>query len=115
MQLHEVMNGPTTVSTATDHASNIDRITVIVCMILCIWRFHWRVVFQVLHDPKYDDRTSAEREYLAFMHHYNRIERVLQYIRALVKYTVARFFYSKGWTNKTLSQETLPSRRKASD
>ena len=39
----------------------------------------------------------------------------LSYIRALVKYAVARFFYSKGWISKALLQEILPSRRKVSD
>ncbi|EIE89350.1 hypothetical protein RO3G_14061 [Rhizopus delemar RA 99-880] len=51
---------------------------------------------QVLRDPKYADRTPAEREDLAFMHHCNRIERALQYIRTPVKFAVARYFYSKG-------------------
>ncbi|EIE87857.1 hypothetical protein RO3G_12568 [Rhizopus delemar RA 99-880] len=36
---------------------------------------------QLLRDPKYADRTPAEREDLAFMHHCNRIDRALQYIR----------------------------------
>ncbi|CEG78794.1 hypothetical protein RMATCC62417_13346 [Rhizopus microsporus] len=51
---------------------------------------------QVLRNPKYADRTPAERENLAFTHHCNRIERALQYIRAPVKFAVARYFYSKG-------------------
>ncbi|EIE76663.1 hypothetical protein RO3G_01367 [Rhizopus delemar RA 99-880] len=65
---------------------------------------------QVLRDPKYADRTPAEREDLAFMHHCNRIERALQYIRTPVKFAVARYFYSKGWISKQLLQETLPTR-----
>jgi hypothetical protein len=64
----------------------------------------------VLRDPKYADYTPAERENLAFMHHCNRIERALQYIRAPVKFAVARYFYSKGWISKQLLQETLPAR-----
>ncbi|KAG1169345.1 hypothetical protein G6F36_012086 [Rhizopus arrhizus] len=65
---------------------------------------------QVLRDPKYADRTPAEREDLAFMHHCNRIERALQYIRTPVKFAVARYFYSKGWISKQLLQETLLTR-----
>ncbi|KAG1447746.1 hypothetical protein G6F55_010966 [Rhizopus delemar] len=65
---------------------------------------------QVLRDPKYADRTPAERKDLAFMHHCNRIERALQYIRTPVKFAVARYFYSKGWISKQLLQETLPTR-----
>ncbi|EIE88242.1 hypothetical protein RO3G_12953 [Rhizopus delemar RA 99-880] len=65
---------------------------------------------QVLRDPKYADRTPAEREDLAFMHHCNRIERALQYIRTPVKFSVARYFYLKGWISKQLLQETLPTR-----
>ncbi|ORE05471.1 hypothetical protein BCV72DRAFT_209280, partial [Rhizopus microsporus var. microsporus] len=69
---------------------------------------------QILCDTKYADHTSAKGEDLAFMHCCNRIERVLQYIRAPVKYAVARFFYSKGWISKTLLQGTLSSRHKVS-
>ncbi|KAG1209983.1 hypothetical protein G6F35_010643 [Rhizopus arrhizus] len=45
IQLQDVMNSPTTASTATAHQSNVDRMTVVACMMLSIWRVHWKVVF----------------------------------------------------------------------
>jgi hypothetical protein len=65
---------------------------------------------QVLRNPIYADRAPVERENLVFMHHCNRIERALQYIRAPVEFAVARYFYSKGWISKQLLQEALPAR-----
>jgi ribosomal protein L37AE/L43A len=70
---------------------------------------------KVLRDPKYADLSSEERANFALMHHSDRMARALNYIRAPVKYAVARFFYSKGWISKTLLQEALPSRHKVSD
>ncbi|KAG1036549.1 hypothetical protein G6F43_013028 [Rhizopus delemar] len=45
IQLQDVMNPPTAASTATVHQSTVDRITVVACMMLSIWRVHWKVVF----------------------------------------------------------------------
>ncbi|KAG1405993.1 hypothetical protein G6F60_003239 [Rhizopus arrhizus] len=50
IQLQDVMNPPTTASTATAHQSNVDRMTVVACMMLSIWRIHWKVVF---HDHRF--------------------------------------------------------------
>ncbi|ORE05300.1 hypothetical protein BCV72DRAFT_331361, partial [Rhizopus microsporus var. microsporus] len=70
---------------------------------------------KVLRDPKYINLSPEERANFAFMHHSGRMARALIYIRASVKYAVARFFYSKGWISKTHLQETLPSSRKVFD
>ena len=51
---------------------------------------------KVLWDPKYTDLSPEERANFALMHHSDRMACALSYIRALVKYAVARFFYSKG-------------------
>lgn len=40
------MSGRTTTSTAMAYQSNTDRRAVIACMMFCIWRVHWKVVFQ---------------------------------------------------------------------
>ncbi|CEG82008.1 hypothetical protein RMATCC62417_16140 [Rhizopus microsporus] len=62
---------------------------------------------KVLRGPKYVDLSPEERANFALMHHSDRMARALNYIRAPIKYAVARFFYSKGWVSKTLLQETL--------
>ncbi|KAG1138235.1 hypothetical protein G6F37_001796 [Rhizopus arrhizus] len=64
---------------------------------------------QVLRDPKYADRTPAERENLAFTHHCNRIERALQYIRAPVKFCRCPILLFEG-----LDQQTALTRNSAS-
>ncbi|CEI97908.1 hypothetical protein RMCBS344292_12030 [Rhizopus microsporus] len=51
---------------------------------------------KVLWDPKYTDISPEGRANFTLMHHSDRMTRALNYIRALVKYAVARFFYSKG-------------------
>ncbi|KAG1139190.1 hypothetical protein G6F37_013198 [Rhizopus arrhizus] len=50
IQLQDVMNPTTTASTATAHQSNVHRMTVVACMLLSIWRVHWKVVF---HDQRF--------------------------------------------------------------
>ncbi|CEG79124.1 hypothetical protein RMATCC62417_13626 [Rhizopus microsporus] len=51
---------------------------------------------KVLRDPKYADLSPEERANFALMHHSDRMARAPNCIRAPVKYSVARFFCSKG-------------------
>ncbi|KAG0750179.1 hypothetical protein G6F57_003876 [Rhizopus arrhizus] len=51
---------------------------------------------KILRNPKYADSTEEERTNLAFLHHCNRMERALRFICAPIKFTVARYFYTKG-------------------
>ncbi|ORE15610.1 hypothetical protein BCV71DRAFT_273607, partial [Rhizopus microsporus] len=41
------------------------------------------------------------------MHDCNRIEDVSRYIRALIKFAVARYFHSEDWISKQTLQKTL--------
>lgn len=69
---------------------------------------------KILRDPKYVDFTDEERTNLAFMHHCNRMERALRFIRVPVKFAVARHFFNKGWISKQTLEETLSSNRRSS-
>ncbi|KAG1067747.1 hypothetical protein G6F41_007417 [Rhizopus arrhizus] len=62
---------------------------------------------QNLRYPKYANLPLEERTNRAFMHHCDRMERALQFIRILVKFAVARHFFSKGWFH-TITIATLP-------
>ncbi|EIE91859.1 hypothetical protein RO3G_16570 [Rhizopus delemar RA 99-880] len=70
---------------------------------------------EILRDPKYADLSTAEPANYALMHHSDRMVRALKYIRVPVKYTVARYFYSKGWISKTTLEETLPNKARSTD
>ena len=50
-----------------------------------------------LHDPKYHELPETERTQIAFELHCNRITKALNYIRAPIKYSVARSFANEGW------------------
>lgn len=67
---------------------------------------------KILRDPQYADASDEERSNLAFMHHCNRMERALKFIRTPVKFAVARYFYAQGWISKQTLQENLPSSRR---
>ncbi|KAG1134375.1 hypothetical protein G6F42_000563 [Rhizopus arrhizus] len=60
------------------------------------------------------DFIDEERTNLAFMHHCNRMERALRFIRVPVKFAVARHFFNKGWISKQTLEDTLSSNRRAS-
>ncbi|KAG1495809.1 hypothetical protein G6F45_007064 [Rhizopus arrhizus] len=65
---------------------------------------------QNLRDPKYANFPLEERTNRAFMHHCDRIERALQFIRVPVKFAVARHFFSKGWINQKTLLGIIPMR-----
>ncbi|KAG0763645.1 hypothetical protein G6F57_007526 [Rhizopus arrhizus] len=67
----------------------------------------------ILHDPRYSDSTTEERTNIVFMHHCNRMERALRFVRAPVKFAVARYFHTKGWISTQTLQETLSFNRRA--
>jgi hypothetical protein len=61
----------------------------------------------ILMDPRYATNTDKERDSYAIMHHTDRMKRALNYIRAPVKFAVARYFHTKGWISKDTLDETL--------
>ncbi|KAG1373108.1 hypothetical protein G6F61_010460 [Rhizopus arrhizus] len=65
---------------------------------------------QNLRDPKYANLPVEERTNRAFMHHCDRMERALQFIRVPVKYAVARHFFSKGWISQKKLLDIIPTR-----
>ncbi|KAG1607774.1 hypothetical protein G6F46_012048 [Rhizopus delemar] len=65
----------------------------------------------ILKDPKYENSSNEERDNMAYMHHCNRMERALTYIRPPVKFAVARYFYEQGWIGKSLFDEIVTSHR----
>ncbi|ORE02528.1 hypothetical protein BCV72DRAFT_317670 [Rhizopus microsporus var. microsporus] len=67
-----------------------------------------------LMDPHYAQNTKEERDSYAVMHHRGRLKRALTYIRAPVKYAMARYFYSQGWINKEALNDTLASKESKS-
>jgi hypothetical protein len=66
----------------------------------------------ILRDPRYSDSTTEERTNIVFMHHCNRMERALRFVRAPVKFAVARYFHTKGWISTETLQETLSFNRR---
>lgn len=56
-----------------------------------------------LRDPTLQDLPTAEKEHRAFLLHCNRMEKALDFIRAPIKYAVAKHFLSQGW----ITEETL--------
>ncbi|KAG0944005.1 hypothetical protein G6F57_007968 [Rhizopus arrhizus] len=65
---------------------------------------------QNLRYPKYANFPLEERTNRAFMHHCDRMERALQFIRVLVKFAVARHFFSKGWISQKTFLDIIPTR-----
>ncbi|KAG1050146.1 hypothetical protein G6F43_007565 [Rhizopus delemar] len=65
---------------------------------------------QNLRDPKYATLPLEERTNRAFMHHCDRMERALQFIRVPVKFAVARHFFSKGWISQKTLLDIIPTR-----
>ncbi|KAG1040918.1 hypothetical protein G6F43_012201 [Rhizopus delemar] len=61
----------------------------------------------ILMDPKYEQSTKEEPNTLAFMHHYDRRKRAVNYICVPVKTAVARYFYNQGWIDKQTFTEHL--------
>ncbi|KAI8977563.1 hypothetical protein BDF20DRAFT_942451, partial [Mycotypha africana] len=54
----------------------------------------------ILMDPKYEQKTPAERNDLAREHHTARLVRALNFIRTPVKYAVATYFLKQDWIDK---------------
>ncbi|KAG0735173.1 hypothetical protein G6F23_011784 [Rhizopus arrhizus] len=67
----------------------------------------------ILRDPRCSDSTTEERTNIIFMHYCNRMERALRFVRAPVKFAVARYFHTKGWISTQILQETLSFNRRA--
>ncbi|KAG0755808.1 hypothetical protein G6F29_010652 [Rhizopus arrhizus] len=67
----------------------------------------------ILRDPKYSDSTTEEQTNIIFMHYCNRMERTLRFVRAPIKFAVARYFHTKGWISTQILQETLSFNRRA--
>ncbi|KAG1154621.1 hypothetical protein G6F37_009285 [Rhizopus arrhizus] len=65
---------------------------------------------QNLRDPKYANLPVEERTNRAFMHHCDRMERALQFIRVPVKFAVSRHFFSKGWISQKTLLDIIPTR-----
>ncbi|KAI7851203.1 hypothetical protein BDC45DRAFT_424584, partial [Circinella umbellata] len=63
-----------------------------------------------INDPKYESTSNENKQQLAKELHHKRAERSLQFIRAPVKYAVARAFHTYGWVSLEELKSILASR-----